>query len=339
MRSGCTQHIDFLFNSIIATAHRSVNVIFLNPLFTVVLPRFPTFNPIDPNGRCKANGINKSKRKSYELSQWDIWALNAAYDGPLPPCQYPGRVGDGFCDSGNNNIGCEYDGGDCCLPQADARDCIDPCGVRLKFYGGSNRKCGKAPESDSFCSDHYWYGPNKCDAHYCKVTDEKYLQWQCKKTCNLCDTDPSQEEMDRICNSFIPASVRAKYGNNFKPSNTKPKPPQKFFNDEIVTGKPLPFIFKEKTRRRTTQKTTKARPTTPKTTSAKTFERVISNEIENSPIITAKPKRKNRPSKKKKPSIKESPRSSSASRTGGFVVISDPDRRRKLRSYWMRAGK
>ena len=50
------------------------------------------------------------------------------------------RVGNGICDSGNNNIGCEYDGGDCCLPQADPRDCIDPCGVRLKFYAGSNRE-------------------------------------------------------------------------------------------------------------------------------------------------------------------------------------------------------
>ena len=41
-------------------------------------------------------------------------------------------------DPGNNNLGCDYDGGDCCLPQAEARDCIDPCGVRLKFYGGQN---------------------------------------------------------------------------------------------------------------------------------------------------------------------------------------------------------
>ena len=48
------------------------------------------------------------------------------------------RVGDDVCDPGNNNLGCDYDGGDCCLPQAEARDCIDPCGVRLKFYGGQN---------------------------------------------------------------------------------------------------------------------------------------------------------------------------------------------------------
>ena len=31
--------------------------------------RYPTFDLVDPNGRCKANGINKTKRKTYELSQ------------------------------------------------------------------------------------------------------------------------------------------------------------------------------------------------------------------------------------------------------------------------------
>ena len=50
----------------------------------------------------------------------------------------PGKVGDDVCDAGNNNLGCGYDGGDCCLPHARDGDCIDPCGVRLKFYGGAN---------------------------------------------------------------------------------------------------------------------------------------------------------------------------------------------------------
>ena len=31
-------------------------------------------------------------------------------------------------------------------------------------------------------------------------------------------------------------------------------------------------------------------------------------------------------------------KSSRTSKKGGFVVVSDPERRRKLRSYWMRAG-
>ena len=41
--------------------------------------------------------------------------------------------------------------------------------------------CRKAPETKGFCADHYWYGDNKCGEKYCSVTDEKYLQWQCKK--------------------------------------------------------------------------------------------------------------------------------------------------------------
>ena len=53
--------------------------------------------------------------------------------------------------------------------------------------------CRKAPETKGFCADHYWYGDNKCGEKYCRVTDEKYLQWQCKKTCRLCNTDPSQK--------------------------------------------------------------------------------------------------------------------------------------------------
>ena len=72
--------------------------------------------------------------------QWDIWAINAAYSGPLPSCSRPDSVGDGVCDDGNNHVGCQYDGGDCCLDQARDRDCIDPCGVRDKFYGGKNSK-------------------------------------------------------------------------------------------------------------------------------------------------------------------------------------------------------
>ena len=64
-----------------------------NQLQQFTLRRFPTFKPVDPNGKCKANGINKEKRQSWEISQYDIWALNAAYDGPLPPCQSPKKVG------------------------------------------------------------------------------------------------------------------------------------------------------------------------------------------------------------------------------------------------------
>merc|ERR1712061_177369 len=29
-------------------------------------------------------------------------------------CKEPDRIGDGFCDDKNNNLGCNFDGGDCC---------------------------------------------------------------------------------------------------------------------------------------------------------------------------------------------------------------------------------
>jgi len=326
-----------------------------------VVKRFPTFNNIDPNGRCKANGINRSKRKSYELSQWDIWALNAAYGGSLPPCQQPKKVGDGKCDAGNNNLGCGYDGGDCCLPEANARDCIDPCGVRLKFYGGRNRPCRKAPVSKEFCADHYWYGPNKCEKAYCSATDEKYLQWQCKNTCNLCNTDPSAKEMDKICNAFLGPEVRAKYNTNIKPQKGKPTKPNKKIptnntNKAKTTRKPNRKEKTKTTRRPTTTRRpiTTRRPTTtrrPSTTRRPTTaKRPISKRprpTKNKPkqnkgkfkpakqnnINTKTKQNKTKPSRNSFSSKKEAPRSS-----GGFVVVTDSKRRAELRSFWVRKG-
>ncbi|XP_023335629.1 zinc metalloproteinase nas-1 [Eurytemora carolleeae] len=49
--------------------------------------RYPTFQPVDPNGRCKKNGINKSERLSFQLSEVSK------------------RKGNGICDPGNNHIG------------------------------------------------------------------------------------------------------------------------------------------------------------------------------------------------------------------------------------------
>ena len=64
--------------------------------------RFPTFKAVDPNGKCKANGINKEKRSSWEISEYDTWALNAAYGGPLPPCQRPDKVTGGGRQEGSS---------------------------------------------------------------------------------------------------------------------------------------------------------------------------------------------------------------------------------------------
>lgn len=112
---------------------------------------------------------------------------------------------------------------------------------------------------------------------------------------------------------------------------TKPKPPQKFFNSKIVTarpnavrdkpsvvtskpllvtGKPLPvgsnLVETENTRKK--EKTKKEKK--------------------------VKPFNKKNKRKKDKSKLRETVRSSSS----GFVVVSDPERRLRLRSYWMRAG-
>ena len=41
---------------------------------------------------------------------------NGLGDDPNCPggCYEPDRKGDGYCDDGNNNCACEWDGGDCC---------------------------------------------------------------------------------------------------------------------------------------------------------------------------------------------------------------------------------
>ena len=38
-------------------------------------------------------------------------------------CGLPDFQGDGACDDGNNNAGCNFDGGDCCLPNVDTSFC------------------------------------------------------------------------------------------------------------------------------------------------------------------------------------------------------------------------
>ena len=57
---------------------------------------------------------------------------------PAPKCANEGWKGDGNCDDGNNNSGCEYDGGDCCASTVNNKknkvkkkycskcECLDP---------------------------------------------------------------------------------------------------------------------------------------------------------------------------------------------------------------------
>ena len=160
--------------------------------------------------------------------------------------------------------------------------------------------------------------------------------------------------MDKICDAFIGPSVKAKYSKNYKPPKTKPKPPQKFFNSNIITAKPLPFIEPTKKTKATVKKDIARRP--PKSSKRKKSDVQKLFESVGKVIQSVQNEISPKTSKKKNKRPKETPRSSSfsnssrpkssrskssrtsSSRKGGFIVVSDPERRRKLRSYWMRAG-
>ena len=163
------------------------------------------------------------------------------------------------------------------------------------------------------------------------------------------------QEMDQMCNKWLGPEVRAKYKKNYRPPVTKPKPPQKFFNSDIVTASPKPLkgkpnivtakpkLVTAKPKIVTTKSkfiaakstvTAKPLPFTSLPVKKTEFREKDKNKNEKKNKSTrGKNKRKN----KDKNRLKETERSSSAGRAG-FVVVSDPERRLRLRSYWMRAG-
>merc|ERR1712232_768738 len=91
--------------------------------------------------------------------------------------------GDDYCDDGNNNDGCDWDGGDCCGPTYPninrfdyCTDCMcadpdymNPCGLPLK--GSEMEICGSPGfVGDGFCDDNNnvggcaWDGGDCCGA-------------------------------------------------------------------------------------------------------------------------------------------------------------------------------
>ena len=88
--------------------------------------------------------------------------LDPDYEAPEEVCEYPEWKGDGYCDDGNNNENCQWDGGDCCYnfkkgwdKYCDDCQCLDPnppchdifsqqrC-QRIKSKGRCNRNWAKA---------------------------------------------------------------------------------------------------------------------------------------------------------------------------------------------------
>ena len=87
----------------------------------------------------------------------------------LGGCGVPKYKGDNFCDDENNNVGCDYDGGDCCGKINDTYcnicQCLDPS-FQCQY------------------SDNYSNCPNWAASGYCTL--QIYANWMnsnCKKSC------------------------------------------------------------------------------------------------------------------------------------------------------------
>lgn len=187
-----------------------------------------------------------------------------------------------------------------------------------------------------------------------RVTDEKYLQWQCKKTCDLCNVDPSRKEMDQMCDAVIPQSVKQKYIRQPKKSkvkSSKNKSTKPLSLNEIVkiqekdksSGiRTVTIEYLDKTKNTIATKTQNQSSSRKKTALPFTSLSVgKSSRVSSKSEKVSSSKNKQEPSfpKKSKSTLKKKNTSPTPKKSsGGFIVINDPERRRKLRSFWMRAG-
>ncbi len=190
--------------------------------------------------------------------------------------------------------------------------------------------------------------------------------------------DPSRKEMDQMCDAVIPQSVKQKYNRQPKknkiksPSKTiqsKPlslnsivKVPEK---DKSSGSRTVTIEYFDKTKNKIVNKTQDLSP--PRKASAiEYFDKKESKVLTKSQSSSGKPSAlpftslsvskssrvpsksakvsssKNKPGhsipKKSKSTIKNTSTKTPKKSSGGFIVINDPERRRKLRSFWMRAG-
>ena len=127
------------------------------------------------------------------------------------PCQYPQWFGDGYCDDGNNNAACGWDGGDCCGDDVKTNyctvcECLDPdfeggdcveldevrcvvCDYALQaWHEGDCESCDFAEtESMEDCKD--TWSSKKCKKSKKKCDKDDNVAMNCKLTCDKCDDD------------------------------------------------------------------------------------------------------------------------------------------------------
>merc|ERR1712156_301924 len=122
----------------------------------------------------------KNKEKCFKAKVQEKCQKTCDICGTSKDCQYPFFVGDGICDDGNNNEGCNYDGGDCCEPHQYPLDW------------------------DAFCNDCECKEEKECKdgatGNYCKKNkkkcDQEKVYKRCQKTCNKCGGDDKCEDDD-----------------------------------------------------------------------------------------------------------------------------------------------
>ena len=84
---------------------------------------------------------------------WDTYCAECrckdpSQGGAAQGCMEPNHVGDGYCDDGNNNGGCQWDGGDCCYNTGESWDdycqecaCKDP--TKIEVLKSEKCNCNK----------------------------------------------------------------------------------------------------------------------------------------------------------------------------------------------------
>jgi len=110
--------------------------------------------------------------------------------------------GDGYCDDDNNNCGCDWDGGDCCDPNAKTTHCtdclcLDPEGAPEEC----NIPCGASQWSgDGFCDDENNHCGCDWDSGDCCGSSGEATQYAYCKDC-LCLNLESADyvEIDETC--------------------------------------------------------------------------------------------------------------------------------------------
>ena len=192
-------------------------------------------------GDCCGNNVNTDSCSACEC-------LDPANGSTTSGCEYPKWKDNDFCDTGNNNENCEWDGGDCPIP-GDEEFCtfINPCGEDegdCDYHDEcqGNLKCGSnnCPQSLAYdsqvdcclelngCGSYQWWGDNYCDDENNKegcVWDGgdccgNHVNTQYCSACECLDPNAVESRKKKNLNK-----IRVKSGNNhLKYSQLNDKP-------------------------------------------------------------------------------------------------------------------